>query len=61
MRTFTLTEAGRLLGTSHHERRLHTTEKRLGHLERPVGRLEHELDLAVTLLKSLVGQPGSAP
>src|SRR5215813_3269431 len=43
--------------TSPDNRRLHDLEQRLGHLERLVGRLEHELDLAVTLLKSLVGQP----
>jgi hypothetical protein len=47
--------------TSPDDRRLHDLEQRLGHLERLSGRLEHELDLAVTFLKSLVGQPGTLP
>jgi hypothetical protein len=50
--------------TSPDDRRLHDLEQRLGHLERLVGRLEHELDLAVTaftFLKSLMGQPGLLP
>ena len=33
----------------------------MGHLERLTGRLEHELDLVVTMLKSLIGQAGSLP
>jgi hypothetical protein len=31
----------------------------MGHLERLIGRLEHELDLVVTMVKSLIG--GSLP
>jgi excisionase family DNA binding protein len=43
-------------GTSRDAYRLQTLEQRMGHLERLTGRLEHELDLVVTMLKSLIGQ-----
>jgi hypothetical protein len=47
--------------TSPDASRLHDLEQRLGHLERLVGHLEQELYLAVTVLKSLAGQPGTLP
>jgi hypothetical protein len=55
------TSPGSSLETSQDPHRLQTLEQRLGHLERLTGRLEHELDLAVTMLKSLIGQAGSFP
>ena len=55
------TERSTFQGTSQDEHRFRTLEQRLGHLERLLGRLEHEVDLTVTLLKSLVGQPGLLP
>jgi excisionase family DNA binding protein len=55
------TSPGSSQGTSQDAHRLQTLEQRVGHLERLTGRLEHELDLVVTMLKSLIGQPGSLP
>jgi excisionase family DNA binding protein len=52
------TERPTFQGTSQDEHRFRALEQRLGHLERLLGRLEHEVDLAVTLLKSVVGPPG---
>jgi hypothetical protein len=47
--------------TSRDTHGLQILEQRLGHLERLTGRLEHELDLVVTMLKSLMGQTGLLP
>jgi excisionase family DNA binding protein len=55
------TSSGSSQGTSQDAHRLQTLEQRMGHLERLTGRLEHELDLVVTMLKSLIGQTGSLP
>jgi excisionase family DNA binding protein len=55
------TSPGSSQGTSQDAQRLQTLEQRMGHLERLTGRLEHELDLVVTMLKSLIGQAGSLP
>jgi excisionase family DNA binding protein len=53
------TSLGSSQGTSQDAHRLQTLEQRVGHLERLTGRLEHELDLVVTMVKSLIG--GSLP
>ena len=53
------TSLGSSQGTSQDAHRLQTLEQRMGHLERLTGRLEHELDLLATMVKSLVG--GSLP
>ncbi len=55
------TSPGSSQGTSQDAHRLQTLEQRVGHLERLTGRLEHELDLVVTMVKSLIGQAGSLP
>jgi excisionase family DNA binding protein len=55
------TSSGSSQGTSQDAHRFQALEQRLGHLERLTGRLEHELDLVVTMLKSLIGQAGSFP
>jgi hypothetical protein len=55
------TSSGSSQGTSQDAHRLQTLEQRVGHLERLTGRLEHELDLVVTMVKSLIGQAGSLP
>jgi excisionase family DNA binding protein len=53
------TSSGSSQGTSQDVHRLQALEQRMGHLERLTGRLEHELDLVVTMVKSLIG--GSLP
>jgi hypothetical protein len=55
------TSSGSSQGTSQDAHRLQTLEQRVGHLERLTGRLEHELDLVVTMVKSLIGQAISVP
>ena len=55
------TSSGSSQGTSQDAHRLQALEQRMGHLERLTGRLEHELDLVVTMVKSLMGQAGSLP
>jgi excisionase family DNA binding protein len=55
------TSPGASQGTSQDAHRLQTFEQRIGHLERLTGRLEHELDLVVTMVKSLIGQVVSVP